>query len=659
MKNIKEIDVAICYHKPSVIFQSDALIPMQLNKELSEFELDMRGDNTGDHISERNRFYSEDTALYWLWKNSKADIKGCLHYRRLLDLSGKNKKNYTVILEDIENPNDFVKEVGLTNQNITKLMSDYDILIRNKTNIRDFFDGTIEENFKAIHIQYHWDIAMDIIKKDFPDIYPTALLVANSYENYFHNQVIMKAELFDKMCEFCFHLTEEIAKQIDETRLEFNNNWRYTARYLSFIFERMVGVYIHYLQKKGYKVKEFAAISVVPRENQDIENLKNYENNAYQKHNKEILLPAFDNKNAVTIMLSSDNNYAPYMAVFLKSLIEHSNPSRNYDIVIANRNISTHNQKLITKMQQTNISIRFINISKYFNQYGATYFQTCQHFSIDAYSRIFIPEIFGEYKKVLYLDIDMIILKDIAELFDTDIGQNWWGVVQDSFFPVVCHSPKDNYFKRNLVPYIKNTLKMDSLSDYFNSGVMIWNIEQCKKDNVVTKAIIKLQELKNPKFVDQCILNSIANGKNIFWLSPFWNVSWNVEFDWHDGYGSESYNTALNFLENPYILHFTGAIKPWKEPWRDRAEIFWEYARKTPFHEQIFAAILFSVFDYLWYIRGNANKNIQTNKHLKKKYKKKLLKYKVLNFITLGLVKSIKKRKKHYKHQLALIDNNI
>ena len=295
MKNIKEIDVAICYHKPSVIFQSDALIPMQLNKELSEFELDMRGDNTGDHISERNRFYSEDTALYWLWKNSKADIKGCLHYRRLLDLSGKNKKNYTVILEDIENPNDFVKEVGLTNQNITKLMSDYDILIRNKTNIRDFFDGTIEENFKAIHIQYHWDMAMDIIKKDFPDIYPTALLVANSYENYFHNQVIMKAELFDKMCEFCFHLTEEIAKQIDETRLEFNNNWRYTARYLSFIFERMVGVYIHYLQTKGYKVKEFAAISVVPRENQDIENLKNYENNAYQKHNKEILLPAFDN----------------------------------------------------------------------------------------------------------------------------------------------------------------------------------------------------------------------------------------------------------------------------------------------------------------------------------------------------------------------------
>ena len=53
---------------------------------------------------------------------------------------------------------------------------------------------------------------------------------------------------------------------------------------MSFIFERMVGVYIHYLQKKGYKVKEFAAISVVPRENQDIENLKNYEDNAYQKH---------------------------------------------------------------------------------------------------------------------------------------------------------------------------------------------------------------------------------------------------------------------------------------------------------------------------------------------------------------------------------------
>ena len=40
------------------------------------------GDDTGDHISEKNPYYCELTGIYWLWKNVRCDIVGICHYRR-------------------------------------------------------------------------------------------------------------------------------------------------------------------------------------------------------------------------------------------------------------------------------------------------------------------------------------------------------------------------------------------------------------------------------------------------------------------------------------------------------------------------------------------------------------------------------------------------
>ena len=47
-----------------------------------EIPKDMLADNTGDHISNRNRFYCELTTQYWAWKNMDADYYGFCHYRR-------------------------------------------------------------------------------------------------------------------------------------------------------------------------------------------------------------------------------------------------------------------------------------------------------------------------------------------------------------------------------------------------------------------------------------------------------------------------------------------------------------------------------------------------------------------------------------------------
>ena len=648
-KDYTNIDVAVCYHKPSMLFSSDALVPMQLNKKLATVDLHMRGDDTGNNISERNRFYSEDTALYWLWKNSKADVKGCLHYRRLLDLTKAGEKNYSVVMEDIKDPKQFVKKLGLTKKNIADLMKDTDIIIRNRTDITEFFDGSIEEQFKAAHIPHHWDLAMKIVEMDYPKIYPVAKEIAKGHVNYFHNAFIMKSELFDQLCEFCFHITKKLSSVIDETRLEFNDNWRYTARYLSFVWERMSGVYVNYLIKQGYSVKEFPAVSIAPKDNPELENVKNYDENAYNLEELEYKVTPKFGKNAVSIMMSTDDNYVPCCIAMLQSIIEHANAVKKYDIVVVTRNITTINKNMLEGMSRQNISVRVYDISKYVKRFDATKFNINAHFSIDAYSRMFIPDLFEKYKKILYLDVDMIALRDVGELYDTDIGDNWWGVVQDKFFVTECHSTADTPMKKDLVDYIHNTLHMDCIADMFNSGVMIWNIDKCKKDKVLEKCLAKLAEIKTPRFVDQCILNAVANGQHIYWLSPYWNVFWNVSMHWLDGFNSESYNTALHYIENPYILHFTGSVKPWNEPWRDNAEVFWVYARKTPVYEKLLSKIIFNVCLFL------QKNEYKPSEDIKRKYNRKIKKYKLLNTFTFGAIRYFRRKKQFYKQELAKI----
>lgn len=93
-------------------------------------------------------------------------------------------------------------------------------------------------------------------------------------------------------------------------------------------------------------------------------------------------------------------------------------------------------------------------------------------------------------------------------------------------------------------------------------------------------------------------------------------------------------------LKNNYIIHFAGPSKPWKDLENINSIYFWQYAIDTNFYLEI----LYNLFDL---------KNYSTKKYLIKQItndfiKKKILKYKLLNIFTFGLIKSFKKRYKKF-----------
>ena len=635
----REIDIVVCYHKSSLAFQSDALKPMQLGKADACIDLGFRGDDTGDNISTKNKWYAEDTGFYWLWKNSDADIKGLMHYRRLLDLQSPNGNDKNITLEDIESPGKLIEELGLTASNISAIMKDADVIIRKKQNIHDWFDGNVEEQYKAWHIPEYLDYALEIIKRDFPKIYPAAKSVLTGHFGHFTNLVIMKSSHFDAMCEFRFRVLEKLETMVDISRPEIAGGWQHTARYIAFIGERLTMFYVEHLRQQGQVVTEFPAVNISPRGTAIGDN-KNYGANAYVDNEKqEAIEPAFE-KGAVTAMMAANNKYVPYASVMLQSIIENANPNKNYDIILAGSDIADKNKIMLESMARPNISVRVIDISKVVSSVDTSIFNTHLHFTIETYYRFFIPKLFSKYEKILYLDCDMVSLRDISDLYETDIGENWWGVARENMVSVLGFTD-GTFEKHKFLPYLKNTLKLDSPFSYFQAGVMIWNVKACIKDEVMDGLLVRLKDIGKPHYVDQDVMNSLANGKHIHWLSQKWNIAWCIPFYWLKGSGTEAFKTAMNLLEKPFILHYCSDIKPWTALHLPYSHYFWQYARKTPFYEIIFRDAMQST--------GHDDKNL-------KKLKFKVWKYKILQCLTFGVIKSFQRKKSHYRNKIKEIE---
>ena len=71
-------------------------LPIQVGKKLCpETNLGFQNDDVGDNISRKNSYYSELTALYWIWKNNPAAYKGLVHYRRFFGTKNFAKRHFS------------------------------------------------------------------------------------------------------------------------------------------------------------------------------------------------------------------------------------------------------------------------------------------------------------------------------------------------------------------------------------------------------------------------------------------------------------------------------------------------------------------------------------------------------------------------------------
>ncbi len=302
------------------------------------------------------------------------------------------------------------------------------------------------------------------------------------------------------------------------------------------------------------------------------------------------MINPYYNKNNIAVTFSSDNNYIPILAIAIKSIIENATSENNYDIVILNAGIDECYQKRVKALADDykNINIRFYDINYILEKYDESLFYTSMHFSKAAYYRLFIPEIFMNFEKVLYLDCDVVSNVDVKKLFDIDMKGKSALAAKDIGIQIALKGRK-KYKDKFVCDYIKaNILELKNWDNYFQSAVMVFDINKIKDKNFVDNAIYELKRVKTPCFVEQCILN-IVYENDIKFLDWYWNF--NVT---HYNWSIKALRFRLKLLLelifsniNPLILHYT-----FKKPYNylkieKHHKPFWKYAKMIDFYAEI------------------------------------------------------------------------
>lgn len=265
----------------------------------------------------------------------------------------------------------------------------------------------------------------------------------------------------------------------------------------------------------------------------------------------------------IPVFLASDNNYAPFVATTICSIVK--NTKSFVDFYVLDGGISKKNKQKIEslKNQFNNFAIEFLDMS----DAQLERFPNVQHYSVNAFSRYFIPELKPELNKILYLDVDIIVKGDIAKLYGQNLENYPLGAVLEDFY------------EGNYVHLKKICPTYSGGSNYFNSGVLVMDLDYFRKNNLTQKLIDKTIELKEVlSCPDQDIFNFIFEGN-----FKILDYEFNFMPDHFELLKKMHPEKAEQIKNNAIIFHYT-----WKKPWLNKSVAsadFWEIAKLTAFYE--------------------------------------------------------------------------
>lgn len=226
-----DIKFLVATHKKYWMPKDEVYLPIHVGKEGKQ-DLGYIGDNTGDNISIKNPNYCELTAIYWAWKNLKADYIGLVHYRRYF--TKHNFRNCEKKKQDILLRSDF--------ENILK---DVDIIVPDK---RKYYIETNRSHYNHAHYEKDLDETENIIKEIYPDYSIAFEKVMSRTWAHMFNMFVMRKDYFDEYCEWLFTILFELEKRID-----ISNYTVTEARVFGFVSELLLDVW---LETKEIKYKE-------------------------------------------------------------------------------------------------------------------------------------------------------------------------------------------------------------------------------------------------------------------------------------------------------------------------------------------------------------------------------------------------------------------
>jgi lipopolysaccharide biosynthesis glycosyltransferase len=271
----------------------------------------------------------------------------------------------------------------------------------------------------------------------------------------------------------------------------------------------------------------------------------------------------------IVVACAADQGYVRPLAVMLTSLVERLDPGREVCAYVFDGGIPPADRERLEASLAANATIRFIaSDSAAFDD-----LPIWGRLSRAVYQRLMIPALLPEgLGKAVWLDCDMVIRRDLAALWDTHLGERYLLAAQDMIVPYVSSFLGVKHHAR---------LGIEPDGKYFNAGVMVVNLDLWREHDVVGQVVAYLRRYADDVvFLEQEALNVVLAGK---WgeLDPRWNQNASVSGQPFFKARHLEERVYRGVVEDPWIVHFGGNVKPWMTGKGPAASLYFRYLDKT------------------------------------------------------------------------------
>ncbi|KGO01646.1 glycosyltransferase family 8 protein [Porphyromonas sp. COT-290 OH3588] len=264
----------------------------------------------------------------------------------------------------------------------------------------------------------------------------------------------------------------------------------------------------------------------------------------------------------IPIIVAFTPNYLLPAAVTLASILEASQAEARYEVIcLISEPLSPEDMMRLEAIDggSGRLSFRTLELTE---QLSGVYVDP--KYTAAANYRLVVADLLPEYDRAIYLDCDIMVRQDLAELYQTlDLGENYLAGIAEASTPW----------------QISRMPQGCEAGQYINSGFLVMNLELFRRDRIADRLV---EALRVPylEFPDQDALNIVCKGR-IHYLAPRYNgirtfvlptykeifLRYYTEHDWAE-------------VARRGTIHYTG-----EKPWRAYTlffELWWQQYWRLP-----------------------------------------------------------------------------
>jgi lipopolysaccharide biosynthesis glycosyltransferase len=251
------------------------------------------------------------------------------------------------------------------------------------------------------------------------------------------------------------------------------------------------------------------------------------------------------------LAFAADEQFALGLAVAVSSTLKQLAPGLVPKVYVLDNGLACDSRLRLERVVQriSPAQLRWIQVPPE----RLAHLGTHPQFTHATYARLLAPELLGRnVGRLVYLDSDVLVRRDLSPLFDIDLDGAPFGAVRD--FTITTTEHEASGIRR---PVLRRP--------YFNAGLLVIDVARWRDTDVGTRALAYAAEGSEPlPWLEQDALNAVA--ERWFDLDYMWNLQHMRFFRRHPPAGedlaTELYDQRLALYRNAAVLHFTGQ-KPW------------------------------------------------------------------------------------------------